>query len=281
MNHQVTFLNLAAFRQALDRLPPDSDVLIDAKETEYMDQDIVELLCDFRDSVAPTKRIRLSVVGLREGYALSNQMQFLSVLTREAQASLTSDDVLEILRDGNDRFVYDRRVDRDLLSQVILTSQRQFPMAVVLSCIDSRTTSELIFDLGLGDIFSIRVAGNVVNDDVLGSIEYATAVAGAKLIVVLGHTNCGAINAACDDVKLGHITGLLSKIKNVLPRETTTTHDRTSANLPFVENVTRLNVAQAIDTIRRESPVVRELIDSGAVGLVGGIYHLDTGRVEF
>lgn len=281
LGQQVTFLNRAALRSALDRLRPDSDVIIDAKATEYVDRDIMELLREFRDTTAPAKRIRLSVIGLKDEYASDNCIQFFSVMTREMQANLSAVQVLDVLKEGNERFVQDRRIERDVRNQVIQTSQRQFPMAVVLSCIDSRTTVELIFDLGLGDIFSIRVAGNVANDDVLASMEYATAVAGAKLILVLGHTNCGAINAACDHVRLGHVTGLLAKIQAAIPEEDRRNPDRTSSDGEFVSNVTRLNVAHVIETIRLRSPVVADLVNSNKVALVGGIYHLDSGQVEF
>ncbi|MGN6547660.1 MAG: bifunctional SulP family inorganic anion transporter/carbonic anhydrase, partial [Aureliella sp.] len=281
LGQQVTFLNRASLRTTLDSLPEESEVLIDAKSTEYIDRDIMELLREFRDVAAAAKRIRLSVIGLKDEYAAENRLQFVSVPTQEMQATVTPGEVLEILKEGNQRFVQDRRLERDLKSQVIQTSQRQYPIAAVLSCIDSRTTSELIFDLGLGDIFSVRVAGNVVNEDVLGSIEYATAVAGAKLIVVLGHTNCGAVNAACDHVRMGHVTGLLAKIQHAVEQETTTTENRTSSNVAFVRNVTRLNVAHVIDEIRRRSPTVAQLISEGKVGLVGGIYNLESGAVEF
>lgn len=281
LGQQVTFLNRASLRTTLSSLPEAAEVLIDAKSTEYVDRDIMELLREFRDVEAPAKRIRLSVVGLRDEYAAENQLQFISVPTREMQATVSPAEVLAILKEGNQRFMDDRRLDRDLKSQVILTSQRQYPIAAVLGCIDSRTTSELIFDLGLGDIFAVRVAGNVANDDVLGSLEYATAVAGAKLIVVLGHTNCGAINAACDHVRMGHVTGLLAKIQHAVEQETTTKENRSSSNIEFVRNVTRLNVAHVIDEIRRRSPTVSELLIQGKVGLVGAIYHLETGEVEF
>lgn len=281
LGQQVTFLNRAALRTALSNLPHNAEVVIDAKSTESIDRDIMELLREFRDKEAPAKDIRLSIVGLKDEYAAENQVKFSSVPTRETQATMAPAEVLEILKEGNQRFTNDRRVERDLKSQVILTSQRQYPIAAVLSCIDSRTTSELVFDLGLGDIFAVRIAGNVVNEDVLGSLEYATAVAGAKLIVVLGHTNCGAVNSACDHVRMGHVTGLLAKIQRAVEHETVTQENRTSSNVEFVRNVTRLNVAHAIDEIRHRSPTIMQLLTDGSVGLVGAMYHLETGEVQF
>lgn len=200
--------------------------------------------------------------------------------TKDTQAKLTPERAKQILLDGNQRFVSNLKVNRNLLQQVNDTAEGQFPFAVVLSCIDSRTSAELIFDQGLGDIFSVRIAGNILNEDILGSMEFACKVAGSKLIVVLGHTNCGAIKGACDHVELGNLTGLLKKITPTVD-SVTYTGQRNSQNREFVELVAEKNVIHAAQEIRRKSPILRELLQSGQVGLVGGMYNVETGVVEF
>lgn len=200
--------------------------------------------------------------------------------TKETQASLTPEKALAILIEGNKRFVSNLKSNRDLLEQVNATSEGQHPFAVILSCIDSRTSAELIFDQGLGDIFSIRIAGNCVNEDILGSMEFACKVAGAKLIVVLGHTRCGAVKGACDDVRMGNLTALLNKIRPAVD-DTRTAGARNSTNEEFVENVALRNVVLAVEQITQRSPILKELLDSGAAGIVGGIYDVQTGHVRF
>lgn len=200
---------------------------------------------------------------------------------KETQMSLSPDKALAILREGNDRFVNNLKANRNLLQQVNETSTGQFPFATILSCIDSRTSAELIFDQGLGDVFSIRVAGNILNEDILGSMEFATKLAGTKIIVVLGHTKCGAIAGACNHVELGNLTTLLNKIQPAIEHETTTKENRTGSNADFVKNVTTLNVALTIDRIRKESPVVLELEKEGKIKIIGAMYEVETGKVTF
>ena len=202
-------------------------------------------------------------------------------LTKELRDKLTPDEALEVLRKGNERFVYNLKAHRDLLEQVNETSDGQHPFAVILSCMDSRTSVELIFDQGLGDIFSIRVAGNILNEDILGSLEFATKIAGSKVIVVLGHTKCGAITAACDDIRLGSLTMLLAKIKPIIESETETQEQRNGSNPSFVLNVTKLNVQMTIKNIYTQSEIISELLRTGKIKMVGGLYDVDTGRVTF
>lgn len=202
-------------------------------------------------------------------------------LTKELRDKLTPDEALEVLRKGNERFVYNLKAHRDLLEQVNETSDGQHPFAVILSCMDSRTSVELIFDQGLGDIFSIRVAGNILNEDILGSLEFATKIAGSKVIVVLGHTKCGAITAACDDIRIGSLTMLLAKIKPVIESETETHEQRNGSNPSFVLNVTKLNVQMTIKNIYTQSEIISELLRIGKIKMVGGLYDVDTGRVTF
>ncbi len=202
-------------------------------------------------------------------------------LSRELQQQITPERAVQILKEGNERFMKNLKANRNLLQQVNDTSAGQYPFATVLSCIDSRTSAELIFDQGLGDIFSIRIAGNVLNEDILGSMEFATHAMGTKVILVLGHTKCGAVVGACNHVELGHLTTLLKKIQPAIDAEKTTTADRTGSNPLFVNNVTNLNVRLTIQRIRSESPIIAQLEKTGKIKVVGGIYEIDNGRVTF
>lgn len=201
--------------------------------------------------------------------------------TKETQQILTPDLIIEILKKGNQRFVNNIKAHRNLLEQVNETSSGQFPFAAILSCIDSRTSAELIFDQGLGDIFSIRIAGNILNEDILGSMEFACKIAGSKLIVVLGHTNCGAIIGACDDIKLGHLTTLVNKIKPSIEIETYTQSERNGKNIKFVENVSVNNVKLTVEGIRRRSPILSEMETEKKIKIIGGMYDVETGIVKF
>ena len=202
-------------------------------------------------------------------------------LTKELQDKLTPQEAIEVLKSGNRRFVNNLKTHRNLLGQVNETSDGQYPFAAILSCMDSRTSAELIFDQGLGDIFSLRIAGNILNEDILGSLEFATKIAGSKVIVVLGHTKCGAITAACNNVILGSLTSLLKKIELVINKETETKDRRDGLNPNFVFNVTKLNVLLTMDEIKNKSNIISELISSGKIEMIGGIYDVDTGKVDF
>jgi len=201
--------------------------------------------------------------------------------SKETQSSLTPDLALQILKQGNERFINNLKANRNLLQQVNETSTGQFPFATILSCIDSRTSAELIFDQGLGDIFSIRIAGNILNEDILGSMEFATKIVGTKVIVVLGHTKCGAIVGACNHVEMGNLTTLLNKIQPAIYHEKVTKDNRSGANASFVYNVTELNVKLTIDRIRRESPIIAELESAGNIKIVGAMYDVENGQVTF
>lgn len=205
----------------------------------------------------------------------------MKTLTKEMQMSLTPAKAIELLREGNKRFVNNLKVNRNLLQQVNETSGGQYPLAVVLSCIDSRTSAELIFDQGLGDIFSVRIAGNIINEDILGSMEFACKVAGAKALVVLGHSKCGAVKGACDHVEMGNLTNLLSKLQPAVYAEKTVTTDRTSANDEFVEKVATLNVKMAMHQIHDKSTILNDMILKGEIAIIGGMYNVETGVVEF
>ena len=205
----------------------------------------------------------------------------MKTLTKEMQVSLTPVMAIELLREGNKRFVNNLKVNRNLLQQVNETSGGQYPLAVVLSCIDSRTSAELIFDQGLGDIFSVRIAGNIINEDILGSMEFACKVAGAKALVVLGHSKCGAVKGACDHVEMGNLTTLLSKLQPAVYAEKTVTTDRTSANDEFVEKVATLNVKMAMHQIHDKSTILNDMIQKEEIAIIGGMYNVETGVVDF
>jgi carbonic anhydrase len=203
--------------------------------------------------------------------------------TKETQATMTPEKALDFLKEGNVRFQNNLKANRNLLEQVNDTSDGQFPFATILSCIDSRVSAELVFDQGLGDIFSVRIAGNFVNEDILGSMEFACKLAGTKVIVVLGHTACGAIKGACDDAKLGNLTALINKIKPAVNAviEPKDQNLRNSSNIDFVNNVSDKNVHMTIDNIRNQSPVLKEMEDQGEIKIVGAMYNINDGFVTF
>ncbi|CAM1360910.1 carbonic anhydrase family protein [Tenacibaculum xiamenense] len=203
--------------------------------------------------------------------------------TKETQAAMTPEKSLQALKEGNLRFQQSLKADRNLLEQVNDTKSGQFPFATILSCIDSRVSSELIFDQGIGDIFSVRIAGNFVNEDILGSMEFACKLAGTRLIVVLGHTSCGAVKGACDDAKLGNLTGMLGKIKPAVEAvaEPKDTSIRNSSNLSFVNNVAKKNVELTIDNIVKQSEVLADMHNNGEIQIIGGMYDIKDGSVTF
>jgi carbonic anhydrase len=205
----------------------------------------------------------------------------MKTITKEMQNAISPSMALDLLKEGNKRFVNNLKINRNLLQQANDTSDGQHPFAVILSCIDSRTSAELIFDQGLGDVFSVRIAGNIVNEDILGSMEFGCKVAGAKIIVVLGHTKCGAIKGACDNVELGNLTSLIAKIKPAVDQEMSTTQNRNSGNASFVENVAELNVSLSVKNILLQSPIIAEMVKNDEIGIVGGVHDISTGEVNF
>ncbi|SMO44197.1 bifunctional SulP family inorganic anion transporter/carbonic anhydrase [Solitalea koreensis] len=281
LSEEVSFLNKAALIVTLEKIPENSKVIIDATYSFYIDHDILEIINEFKNNKAPSRNIELNLLGFKDRYVQQNHVSFLSAPTEQTQSKLTPTEVLQILKDGNRRFVKSNSLYRSNSHLVHETAKAQYPHAVILSCIDSRTSAEVIFDQGLGDIFSVRIAGNVVNDDILGSMEFACKVAGSKLIVILGHTGCGAVKGACDHVKMGNLTTLLEKFKPALDAEITTMENRDSSNYVFVNNVTRLNVFTAMNKVKEASPILAEMLEKKQIGLVGGIYNIDSGEVTF
>lgn len=289
---QVTFLNQRMLTRALDEVPRGGHVLLDAQQTEYIDPDVLTMIREYHDEIAPARGVHLSLVGFDEAHRLEDEIQFVDHSTRELQDKMTPAQVLEVLRQGNLRFHEGRRLDRDLARQVGATARGQHPLAVVLSCIDSRTPAELVFDTGLGDIFSVRVAGNVLSPKVLGSMEYGTAVAGARLVVVMGHTRCGAVTAAVDLVGTKsaaaatgcqHLDPILADIQRAVDR----TECERAADLPkerkaaFVDDVARRNVLYVVRRIVSESDTMRRLVDEGRIAVVGVLYDVGTGKMDF
>ena len=203
------------------------------------------------------------------------------VITQDKQKQLTADVVLQSLKDGNKRFVDGKLTDWDYSKQVKETSHGQYPEAIILSCIDSRVPVEVVFDRGIGDLFVARVAGNIADSDILGSMEYSCKVSGAKLILVLGHAHCGAVKSAVDDVKLGNITGLLDKIQPSVKSFPDYKGEKTSKNYEFVDMVGKKNVSETIEHIRKESPILKEMEDKGEIKIAGAFYDIETGKVEF
>ena len=203
----------------------------------------------------------------------------MKVHTQQTQAGTTPQMALEFLREGNQRFVNNLKANRDLLQQANLTRDGQWPFATILSCIDSRTSAELIFDQGLGDIFSVRIAGNIVNTDILGSMEFACKVSGSKLIVVLGHTSCGAVKGACDHVEMGNLTELLAKLQPAVYQERTVKDidQRNSKNTAFVENVAHINVVRSVRSVVDRSYILEKMIEEEQIGVIGAMHDLESG----
>ncbi len=201
-------------------------------------------------------------------------------LTKKIRDGITPENALQMIKDGNHRFVTNLKMNRNLLQQVNDTSDEQYPFAFILSCIDSRTSAELIFDQGLGDIFSCRIAGNILNEDILGSMEFACKVAGAKLVMVLGHSECGAIKGACNNVKMGNLTGLLKKIQVVVKKVSKMGQVNTKSQ-DFVELVSKENVKNVLNNIPKKSKIIRDLVKDKKIIIVGAMYDISSGKVDF
>lgn len=280
LSEHVSFLNKANIQQTLDALPSHSEVVIDASRSNFIDYDVYGIIQDFKNE-AHHKHIKLILENVR-GFGTLPPIEFARPPSAENQQSLTPTMVLDMLKEGNERFVYNLKSNRNLLEQINDTRDGQFPVAIILSCMDSRTSVELIFDLGLGDVFSARIAGNIVNDDFLGSMEFACKLAGSKLIVVLGHTHCGAIKGACAHAELDHLTALLAKIQ---PAVEQVKASKPGNNLwdkdELIQEVADKNVELTVQKIRTQSKLLAGMEQAGEIAIVGGMYDIDTGKVEF
>lgn len=293
LSEQMSFFKRAALAQALEEVPAGGRVMIDAEGADFIDPDILDLLQDYQNKTAPARGIEVSSVGFREKYAIEDRIGFIDYSTRELQEATTPEQVLEMLLEGHQRFRQGRRLlSRDLARQVNGTAKGQHPLGVILSCIDSRVPTELIFDLGVGDVFSARVAGNLPSPEILGSVEYGCVVARAKLVVVMGHTRCGAVTEAvrlaCSDVAIAEVTGcrhvehVLESIQQCFDPELT----RGIAEWPkerrdeFVEEVVRRNVRHTVRALAEQSESLAQLVRQGQLMIIGAIYDVADGGLE-
>lgn len=292
--NQVSFLSRGTLEETLRSVPKGGHVLLDARSTDYIDADILSLIHDFQHKTATARGIKLSMAGFKDKYPqIKDRIQFLNYSSREVQSSLTPERVLEIFKEGNERFREGRHLTRDIGRLVDATSAGQFPMAVVLSCIDSRTPAELVFDLSLGDVFSVRIAGNIARDKVLGSLEYSCAVAGAKMILVMGHTSCGAVNAAvdliCSNQTAAEATGcvnldsLVIEIQKSVDLKSCKREGEWLAGekAAYANEVSRRNVLRTMRKLTERSSTLTGLVQDGKLVIVGAMYDIQTGMVTF
>lgn len=290
---QVSFLNQTAIQRTLDEVPRGSQVVLDAKHTEYIDPDVLALIHEFRDVRAPARGIELTLIGFHDEYNQPEDVLYVDYSTRELQDAVTPAQVLDILRQGNLRFASGRPLQRDYAKQIHATAKGQHPLAVVLSCIDSRTPAELILDMGLGDIFSVRVAGNGLSPKVLGSMEFGCAIAGSRLILVIGHTKCGAVTGAINRAASKQPEDYLSEYQNLgkLLRDIEATvgirelselrEMKPEDKQDFVDEVARRNVSLVVRGIVERSPALAQLVEQERIAVVGAMYDVGTGRMEF
>lgn len=284
---QLSFLNRAGLAKSLNEVPANGHLMLDARHTDYIDPDVLDLIEDFKNKVAPARNIHLSLIGFQNRYRIDDQVEYVDYSTKELQEKLTPDQVLQLLKEGNERFRTGKCLVRDVMQAVDATARGQFPLAVILSCIDSRTPAEPIFDLGLGDIFSIRIAGNVAKEKVLGSMEYACVVAGSKLIVVVGHSKCGAVKAAvdlkmsgkqaCEATGCDNLDALIAEIQKSIAPGIAPSLDAAE----FYNDVARRNVLRTVAHIRQSSRALERLEGEGKIRIVGAFYHIETGKIEF
>lgn len=291
LGSQASFLNRASLVSTLDKLPKSENVLIDATGTDYIDPDIYQVITNFRDEEAPKRNITVSLLGFKSHYDdIDDTIQYVDVSTRELQSQLTPEQVLTVLQEGNKRFVNNERLNRDFSQQVSATSTGQHPIAAILGCIDSRAPTELIFDLGVGDVFTIRIAGNIAGQKVLGSMEFACKIKGSKLLVVLGHSDCGAVTAACQmsdaniditqSTETPHLQYIIGPIQRAVELEKMETSHYVLGK-DFIDRVTARNIQHTIKTILQNSPVLRDMVNRGQIDIIGAMYDVTSGQVNF
>lgn len=276
--NQVSFFNKAAIKETLSDIPENSKVLIDASHSDYIDNDVIEIIQDFKEFTAPEKNIQLNIFGLKENYKLIDHIEFINVLDKETQQKLKPTEILQFLKEGNNRFINGKWTDKHLLHQVNATSFGQNPMAVIVGCIDSRTSPELLFDADIGDLLTIRIAGNIISPEVYGSLEIAIDRLGAKLIVVKGHSSCGAIALSLKNVKDGNIGTITNKIQRAIDQCSKSNHEE---YLDYVEEVTKKNVSNSINDILINSPSLRKKVENNEIGIVSAYHDISTGKVIF
>ncbi|MDO9184407.1 MAG: SulP family inorganic anion transporter [Bacteroidia bacterium] len=278
--NQVSFLNKATIKSTLWSIPNNSKVILDASKTDYIDNDVLEIIKDFKEVIVPERNIKLNKIGLKKEYDLTEHIQFINVLDKKTQQQLTPDKILNLLKAGNNRFINGKWSKKEFKHQVDATSSGQYPMAVILSCIDSRITPEMVFDSNLGDLISIRVAGNIINNEIIGSMELSHKEIGTKLIVVKGHANCGAINAAIHGINEGYIALITQKIKPSIDKAIQLQNTKHSQN-NLLEEACRLNIQNSLYEILKTSQYITEQIKEGKLGIVSAYYDTTTGNVSF
>ena len=288
---QVSFLNRARLLSLLSRFGAGDHVAIDARPADYVDSDLLSVVREFAEESAPARGITVSLLGFQQRYDLQDVVQYVDFSSREVQATLTPTQVLQILREGNERFLSGNRLNRDLARQVDATKSGQHPMAIVLSCIDSRAPAEMLFDLGIGDIFSCRIAGHVAKQKAIGSMEFACKVAGSKLIVVLGHTSCGAVKATCDFVGRGvdpvaetgltNLPSITSVISEAVQGELRRAPHQDYKAAVFIDRVAEVHVGNTIRSVLASSPTLAVMLQRGEIGIVGAMYDVGSGLVRF
>jgi carbonic anhydrase len=277
---EVSFLNKASLKETLWSLPKNSNVIIDAAYSEYIDNDVLELIKDFKDTVSVENNIRLNIIGLQERYELEDHIQFVNVMDKETQKTITPLAILEILKQGNERFVKGRGTEKYFKHQINATSFNQNPMVVVVSCIDLRTSPDLIFDLSLGDLLSIRIAGNIISKEIIGSIELSCKKIGAKLVVVMGHSNCGAVTSALHSIKDGHISSITNKIEKAIA-QCNCDREQIAADPNIFNAVVKNNVKNSIEEIMLESDYLSQKINTNEISIIAAFYNTETGIVTF
>ncbi|MEQ8835693.1 MAG: carbonic anhydrase, partial [Lacipirellulaceae bacterium] len=289
---QVSFFKRASLTEVLDNIPQGGHVLLDATKTDYIDPDVLNLIREYKEKTGPARDVQVSLQGFRSKYEMEDHIQFVDYATRELQEAITPAQVLEVLKEGHKRFLSGERINRNASRHVDATADAQHPLAVVLSCIDSRAPVELIFDAGLGDLFTVRVAGNVTSEKVLGSIEYGCAVAGARLILVMGHTRCGAVTAAVDTALAGqgvapgdclHIDPIITEISEAIDRNAIRELGSKQGfeKQAYVNMVARENVHRVVDRVKAKSPAIAKMVETGQVAIVGALYDVVSGEMEF
>lgn len=289
---QVTFLNRSSLITALEHVHQHKQLIIDATQSDSIDPDIYQVIQDYQNETAQKRKIDLKLIGFKNHYhEIDDAVLDIDVSTRELQRKFTPDQVLNILKEGNARFVSNDRLQRDIYRQIRVTAdQGQHPLAAVLGCMDSRAPTEMVFDVGIGDLFSLRIAGNIAGEKVLGSLEFACKSKGSKLIVVLGHTDCGAVTSACqvyeqnlDITQVKETPHVQYFLKPIMMAADTVKKEQLSCSLnrSFIDAVTVLNVQNNIAYIVKNSPVLREMIEAEEIGIIGAIYDVHTGKVNF
>ncbi|MFI7963988.1 carbonic anhydrase, partial [Acinetobacter baumannii] len=289
---QVTFLNRSALISALEHVHKDQQLIIDATQCDSIDPDIYQVIQDYQNETAVKRQVDLKLIGFKQHYEeVDDAVLDIYISTRDLQRKLSPQQVITLLKEGNERFVKNERLQRDIYRQIRVTADEgQHPIAAVLGCMDSRAPTEMIFDVGIGDLFSLRIAGNIAGQKVLGSLEFACQAKGSKVILVLGHTDCGAVTSACQlrlqqkqisDVKeMPHIQYVLGPLMHSVESVYDIMQPR-ELNKTFVNQVTAMNVHYNIQYIINNSTVLKDLLDRGEIAIVGAIYDVKTGHVEF